>query len=595
MKNNSKSKAIFIAGLFLGIFGWMQNSSAASPALNFSDLTSGPKSGLNDGLGQGAIVTIWGNNLGSSQGTSKVYFKDSNNQIREAAYIYYWKNADGQLPGGPSDLYAYHKMQEIAFSIPSNSADGAGKIYVEVDGVKSSELDFEVRAGHIFYVNDSGNDSVGNGSYANSWKTLDYNVGATGKVAVSAGDIIYCNGLNESGVVYIREKSGTSTDHISIVGYPGTLCKISNSSGGGIIAYWYNHINTQYWNFSKISVEATDTGIAAFTGMRVTGCEISDGTGCATGVGGAISGGNLFDEDSLHQVDGNIKIYGNYIHNYGCVETSNQHHVFYLSNRSGEKVDAYEVGWNYLKDNLAPNGINLWDESSDGIGCGDWNGTFLIHDNIVINQDSSAFDIGSNSGQGHICWSVPVYVYNNLFVNCGNTHMNSGSNYTIFMTGTYTQSHVYFFNNTIYSYNGLAGIYIDDFNFGGKYDWVNNLVIDGNNLPYYAAGIKLPDVSNNNLWYNGGDGNPANLPSWDTNPIISNPLFINPSSNNFALQSNSPAINAGSSLVSEIVNKDFLSLSRPQGSGYDIGAFEYDENTPADAVVPNAPSGLSVR
>ncbi len=40
---------------------------AADPVLYFTDLTSGPDTGIGDGLGSGTIVTVWGVNLGSSQ------------------------------------------------------------------------------------------------------------------------------------------------------------------------------------------------------------------------------------------------------------------------------------------------------------------------------------------------------------------------------------------------------------------------------------------------------------------------------------------------------------------------------------------------
>ena len=111
---------------------------AMAPLLYFSDLVNGPKSGLGDGLGDGAIVTAWGVNLGSVQNSSKIYLKDSAGAIIEMAHTYYWKNADGILPGGPADLYTTHKMQEVAFSIPSAAAVGAGKIYVEVGGEKET-------------------------------------------------------------------------------------------------------------------------------------------------------------------------------------------------------------------------------------------------------------------------------------------------------------------------------------------------------------------------------------------------------------------------------------------------------------------------
>ncbi len=65
----------------------------STPVLFFSDLISGPATGNTDtSLGQssgvhGSIVTVWGKNLGSSQGTSKIYCNDV-----EAPYVYSWGN-----------------------------------------------------------------------------------------------------------------------------------------------------------------------------------------------------------------------------------------------------------------------------------------------------------------------------------------------------------------------------------------------------------------------------------------------------------------------------------------------------------------------
>jgi hypothetical protein len=160
------------------------------------------------------------------------------------------------------------------------------------------------------------------------------------------------------------------------------------------------------------------------------------------------------------------------------------------------------------------------------------------------------------------------------------------------MSGRRNQSHVRFYNNTIYGYadptvKDSTAILVwgppvqEPFPFGGTWEWVNNIVVDTSNLLYYQSdAFKIPSVSHHNIWYNGGDGNPASPPSWDASPRTSDPLFVNPISRDFRLQSNSPAINVGSNTVSSIVRKDFLGVSRSQGNGFDIGAFEYDEGTP---------------
>jgi cysteine-rich repeat protein len=66
-----------------------------------------------------------------------------------------------------------------------------------------------------------------------------------------------------------------------------------------------------------------------------------------------------------------------------------------------------------------------------------------------------------------------------------------------------------------------------------------------------------------------------------------NPLFVNATNNNFNLQENSPAIDAGNSELIENISQTFYNLYgidirkdiegriRPQGNGWDIGAYEY--------------------
>ncbi|HTD70979.1 MAG TPA: Ig-like domain-containing protein [Gemmatimonadales bacterium] len=58
-----------------------------------------------------------------------------------------------------------------------------------------------------------------------------------------------------------------------------------------------------------------------------------------------------------------------------------------------------------------------------------------------------------------------------------------------------------------------------------------------------------------------------------SNIVNTDPMFVNPSALDFRLQAGSPAINAGIAL--SIVLNDFFGTLRPQGAGYDIGAYEF--------------------
>ena len=93
--------------LTLMLLAFSVASHADAPKLNFSDLISGPDTGLNDGQGSGVVVTFWGQQLGDVQGSSSITFIDSSGKSF-TPYVYYWKKADGKLPGGPANLYASH-------------------------------------------------------------------------------------------------------------------------------------------------------------------------------------------------------------------------------------------------------------------------------------------------------------------------------------------------------------------------------------------------------------------------------------------------------------------------------------------------------
>lgn len=575
-------RIIFFLIIFFSFLSVGEKSQAANPILNFSDIVSGPKMGLNDGYGQGTIVTIWGNNLGGTQGTSKVYFRDSLNNSYESAHVYYWKNADGQLPGGPADLYSFHKMQEISFSIPSTVANGLGEIYVEVDGTDSNSLPFTIRAGDIYFVKTTGNNSSSSsGSWSAPWATLSY-VGAGAEGRVSAGDIIYAtDGVSESTeLAILNSVDGTADSPISIIAYPNSEITLTGDSRSVIMNYYGGAL---FWNFAKLKALARGgTGVWAFKEGRIVGFEITDDVvTCADGWGGAIAGNSSDGEEAAS----GIKALGNYIHDFGCDSTGAGHHVFYLTNRGGTPLKSYELGWNYLKDNKVNEGLHVYDQTP----CGDWTGPMNIHDNVVLNQRGYALDINGSCTDSQI--SMDINIYNNLFINSGigpifspdinyfeAIHASGGASLT---------SHINIYHNTIYGYgeilrpNSAIGI-----SHGGTFNYRNNLVVDTKDISF-SSSAKSASISSNNLWYNGGDGNPLTLPIWDNSPLTVDPVFANSSMNDFTLQSSSPAINTG---VSVGISRDLI--GNPRDGSPDIGAFEYINSS--DTASPSNPTGLSV-
>ena len=106
-----------------------------------------------------------------------------------------------------------------------------------------------------------------------------------------------------------------------------------------------------------------------------------------------------------------------------------------------------------------------------------------------------------------------------------------------------------------------------------------------------ALDIPVSATASNNLWFGGsgswtGMGNQLGLnpaTSFSSNSQTGDPQFVSttPGSENLRLQSNSPAKDNGTNVVSSVVKDDndiadaTGRITRPQGLTYDIGAFEF--------------------
>ncbi len=555
--------------------------------LAFSDLITGPDTGLGDGNGSGVIVTVWGYNLGSSQGSSTIQYRDSANTARNG-HVYYWKDADGTLPGGPANLYESHGMQEIAFSIP-DSAVGAGTIEVTTsEGVTS--LPFTVRAGNIYHVASNGNDS-NDGSFASPWLTIE-----KGDSVTTAGDSLYVHDI-DTGAYGVKRAiynnagfSATEANQMAYVGYPNTRPTVSGHQAV------YSYLTTglvfsKFAVFSSTCADETMTNCVAGGGSdgivtsehgRVIGNSVTDiAGGCASGQSGAISGG--------YGRISNAKVFGNYVYDYGCIGSNDLHHTTYFTIRDNDGDSSHiapEVAYNYLDNNRPKDGIHFYDENvGSGTECGQFTSTISIHDNVIKDQGSAGIFVDSSCH-----WTNDVDIANNVLINTGLGSDNGtkmfGSAIVIRrgVDGTITLR-----NNTIYEWdrenytdtrqacinvaedNEALTLIINDNVCYGLEDkpfvyidkaWMEDNVSGSGNAFYTTAGTQVRAVP----------------PAWDASKITTDPLLTLTGSK-ISVGDGSPLINQSSTTLTSGL------YGAIRGNTSNVGAIQSDQSAPQTAII----------
>jgi hypothetical protein len=104
----------------------------------------------------------------------------------------------------------------------------------------------------------------------------------------------------------------------------------------------------------------------------------------------------------------------------------------------------------------------------------------------------------------------------------------------------------------------------------------------------YGADASSEVVGNRNLLYLAGKTlNPAAFPK---DLVNEDPKFVSLITGNYRLRPGSPGINAGATLSG--FNQDRNGVVRPQGSAWDIGAYEFSN---ANATKPAAPGNFQVK
>ncbi len=233
----------------------------------------------------------------------------------------------------------------------------------------------------------------------------------------------------------------------------------------------------------------------------------------------------------------NAEIYNNKVTHYGLQNLGSQQAGIILGGKSNGSVHD-----NYISDGTGEGleifgygNVNIYNNILANTG---WDGTAAKQDAIAVDDRPQP----NNQYTG-----LQVYVNNNTVVNAA-------------------RNAIHLFN----SYNTMAQ--------GNKI--YNNLLVKPNNTSIY-------DNPYTNI-----DGN-TNVDTLNNVkiPLIANAYFVNANANNFHLLANSPAIDKGLNAASYGVTKDYDGVSRPQGSAFDAGAFEYNFGTPPQNQPPVANAG----
>lgn len=219
--------------------------------------------------------------------------------------------------------------------------------------------------------------------------------------------------------------------------------------------------------------------------------------------------------------------------------------------------------------NNAVNGIHLNGDASIGPGGDGLHKGITIEKNIIHGNAANGLDLDGIQDS---------LIQNNLIYGNGNHAARAFQ-----IDASAGPKNLTFVNNTFVQGNGNAVLKLTQ-DLGGQSFFNNILVNDASGTSLVVANLSFQ--SNQNVVRGGfsldGESSVISLAQWqaaghDANSLASTSaaLFNSPGSD-FTLKSGAPAANAGLASFNSVSapSDDLLGAARPQGSGYDVGAYE---------------------
>jgi hypothetical protein len=386
-----------------------------------------------------------------------------------------------------------------------------------------------------YYVATTGLDTNNGTSTGTAWKTIQK--AATTAVA---GDTVNIQPGTYSNSITLS-KLGTASAPITFTGAGGA---------GQVVVTNQIKISGAYYIVNNIKV-TPPSGVDAFNlsgnHTTVSNCIVTGMRGGATG----FSMGGSFDTITTSTIQDSTDIDAFRI--FGHDNTVSKNIVTGLSNPGYASIpwhadfvqtfgDNRDISYNQLIENnyVHDNSIQMGNITYDNMpDIRDW----TFRNNLFINNESPFF-IGIRN----------TFFYNNTFYQSGN---RAGYPISFYGISLYDPAGSKVVNNIFL--NSGSGIASNSYNLA--------LLTITNNYFGTATFGTVSGYKGSN-YINGGD-----------------PKFVNAGANDFHLQSSSPAIDKGTTLTS--FNYDYDRIVRPQGTAWDMGAFEYTSGTPTLAPPKN--------
>jgi len=541
-----------------------------APIVLYTDIVSGPNSGGENDAG--AYLSVFGKNFGATGLGSTVKVFVGGAEVGNYRYL------------GPSKGRSDIEQITVQVGALGNPTPGVAlPITVVVDGTPSNtDHGFTINPGRMIFVDpvDGDDDTAEVGNIEKPFRRIqtggDFGGGAWGQVR--AGDTLVLRGgtyvdqgfedyfvrfmIRADGVP--DRSSGTpptgapGTGPITMIAYPNEDAFIdasadNNPSGALSGLNGENYPLAGKWIvIANLRVEGGgyDGPISEEIHgdhWRIVNNELTATTGVTSGPNPSRMAGITGNGEDGAWL-------GNHIHDIRGSE--NEAHGIYIDGDG-----SYDIGYNWIHDIHSGKGVQLYANGGNG---SDVINHVAIHHNLIRGVTQFGINIADGSQDD-------IAIWNNIVLDAAVAGLR-------FNTNTLHGCRIY--NNTFYNNNTqdgeIYGVIMNDWGLpADALDLRNNIFWARAGTSYAAGSVGFDDAIGTierNLWF-GGDGDA----SFDASPVFGDPQLVDPAAGDFHIgNATSAAVDAGSASAGALVTDDYdITTPRPQGSGIDIGAFEF--------------------